>query len=337
MSVLSSTKQPSIVVLGGGTGTFMMLQSLKKLPVHLTAILTMVDDGGSNRVLRDQFGLLPTSGISQCIVALSKNGTLLRELFNYRYQQGDGIKGMRFGNLFIAAVTDILGSQKKAIKETLKLLNVDGDIIPISYDDVRLVATYENGMEVVGEHEIDEPQHDGKLRITDIKLRPPTSISQEAQQAIAQADFIIIGPGDFYTNTVPNFVVSGLPEALKKSRAAKIFVSNLMTKAGDSPGYTLKTFIQEIDKYYGLDGLDYVVVNSNQNYPASALAKYQKEQAEPIKDDLPPKEYKGVKILRGNLFGGQLHKKNKSDVLNRSILRHDPELFANFFAEHFLS
>lgn len=331
-----NSKQPSVVVLGGGTGTFMMLQALKKLPVQLTAILTMVDDGGSNRILRDQFGLLPTSGISQCIVALSKNNTLLRELFTYRYQQGNGIKGMRFGNLFIAAVTDILGSQKKAIEETLKLLNVEGDIIPISYDDVRLVATYENGLEVTGEHEIDEPEHDGKLQITNVKLQPSTSISDDAREAMLKADYIVIGPGDFYTNTVPNFVVDGVPQALKQSSAKKIFVSNLMTKYGDTYGYTLKTFMDEIDKYYGIDGLDYVIINSNQDYPQAAIDSYRQQQSVPIEDDLPKEKYQNVTLLRGNLFGGEVHQKSQADVLNRSILRHDPQLFAQFFAENFL-
>lgn len=330
-----STK-PSVVVLGGGTGTYMMLQALKRLPVNLTAILTMVDDGGSNKILRDQFGLLPTSGITQCIAALSENETLLRELFTYRYQQGEGIKGMRFGNLFLAAVTDILGSQKKAIKETLSLLNVKGNVIPISYDDVRLVATYEDGTEVIGEHEIDEPKHDGSLAITDLKLQPATQLNPEAKEAILHADFIIIGPGDFYTNTVPNFVVEGVPAALKASSAKKIFVSNLMTKYGDTHGFSLSTFLEKIDHYYGLDGLDYVIYNSNQNYPTAALEQYQKQHAEPVKNDIDNGQYQGVTILQGNLYAGDMHQKAAADKLNRSILRHDPVLFSNFFEENFL-
>lgn len=328
-------QKPSVVVLGGGTGTFMMLQALKRLPVDLTAILTMVDDGGSNRVLRDEFGLLPTSGISQCIVALSENPSLLRELFNYRYKQGNGLSGMRFGNLFIAALTDILGSQKDAIAETVKLLQVKGQILPISYDDVRLVATYEDGTEVVGEHEIDEPKHDGKLRIVNLRTEPATSVTDEASQAIMSADYIIIGPGDFYTNTAANFVVKGLKEVLLKSPAIKLFVSNLMTKSGDTYGYTLQTFMAELDKYYSLNDLDFVVVNSNTDYPAEALELYQDKQSVPVADDIG-EEYQSVKVLRADLFGGQLHRQAEGDSLNRSILRHDPDKFARFFEEQFL-
>jgi len=333
---MSSKQKPSVVVLGGGTGTFMMLQALKRLPIQLSAVLTMVDDGGSNRKLRDEFGLLPTSGITQCIVALSENTSLLRELFNYRYHQGDGITGMRFGNLFLAALTDILGSQKQAIDETTKLLQVKGKIFPVSYDDVRLVATYEDGSTVVGEHLIDEPKHDGKLHISQLKLEPETTISAEARQAILEADYIVIGPGDFYTNTAANFVVKGVNEALKQSPGKKMFVTNLMTKLGDTYGYTLQTFMAEVDKYYGLDGLDYVLVNNNTDYPQQAIDLYQTQDSEPIKDDLPQDEYRGVKVLRGDFFGGKMHAKAEADELNRSILRHDPTKFAQFFEEQFL-
>ncbi|MCD8484649.1 YvcK family protein [Candidatus Woesebacteria bacterium] len=191
---------PKVAVLGGGTGTFMMLLALKQLPVEITAILTMVDDGGSNRVLRDQFGLLPSSGITQCIVALSENQSLLRELMSYRFHQGEGLSGMRFGNLFIAAITDIVGSQKQAIEEAKKLLQVKGNILPISYDDVRLVAKYEDGSEIRGEHSIDEPDdaHDGTMKIVDLRTEPEATLSEDARQAILEADFVIFGPGDLY-------------------------------------------------------------------------------------------------------------------------------------------
>jgi uncharacterized cofD-like protein len=330
-------QRPSVVVLGGGTGTFMMLTALKRLPVDLTAILTMVDDGGSNKVLRDQFGLLPTSGIRQAVVALSDDESLLRELFNYRFHQGEGIRGMTFGNLFLAALTDIVGSQKQAIEETQKLLRVRGKIFPISYDDVRLVATYEDGSEAVGEHLIDEPTHTDPKRIVSLRTEPPAKLSAEAQQAIEQADFVIIGPGDFFTNTVANFVVAGLPEALKRSQAKKIFVGNLMTKFGETPGFALTDFLAEIDRYYGLDGLDFAVVNNNQAYPAEALALYAREKAVPVRDDVEGEQYQGVKIIRGDLLADQVFGPAKGDSVARSILRHDAEKFARLFSERFLA
>jgi uncharacterized cofD-like protein len=332
-----ATKNPSVVVLGGGTGTFMMLQALKRLPVDLTAVLTMVDDGGSNRMLRDQFGLLPTSGVSQCIVALSEDDTVLRELFNYRFHQGEGISGMRFGNLFMAAVTDIVGSQKEAIQETQRLLRVKGKILPVSFDDVRLVATYEDGSEVVGEHEIDEPKHDGKLKITGLRTEPKARLDESAKQAIAQADYIVMGPGDFFTNTIANFAVEGVNEALLASPAKKIFVTNLMTKFGETYEFTLQTFLDQIDHYYDLDGLDYVIINNNLGYPEDALQKYKEQNSIPVEDDITGDTYKNVQLLRADLVSTATYKKAKGDNLNRSILRHSPRKFAEFFQEKFLA
>lgn len=329
-------KRPSVVVLGGGTGTFMMLLSLKRLSVDLTAILTMVDDGGSNKVLRDQFGLLPTSGIRQCIVALSENDTLLRELFNYRFSKGDGISGMTFGNLFMAAMSDITGSQRRGIEETMKLLQVKGNVLPISYDDVRLVATYEDGREVIGEHLIDEPLHTEALRITHLRTEPRAKISDEAYQAILGADYCIIGPGDFYTNTVANFVVEGACEALQASQAQKIFVTNLMTKPSETPGFTLQTFLDELEHYYGLRGLQHVVVNSNQNFPSQAIEQYARYNSVPVRDDVSGNEYQHVRIHRQDLLAEQVFGTVAGDTLARSMVRHDPEKFATFFQSTFL-
>lgn len=329
-------KRPSVVVLGGGTGTFMMLTALKRLPVDLTAILTMVDDGGSNKILRDQFGLLPTSGIRQAVVALSEDESMLRELFNYRFHQGEGIKGMTFGNLFMAALTDIVGSQKQAIEETQNLLRVKGKILPVSYDNVRLVATYEDGTQAFGEHLIDEPTHTEPKRIIKLRTEPPARLSVEAEQAITGADFVIIGPGDFFTNTVANFVVAGLPEALRRSKAKKIFVANLMTKFGETPNFGLSDFLDNLDHFYGLDGLDYVVVNNNLDIPEEALALYAREKAQPVRDDVPTEDYKGVRIIRADLLADQIFGPAKGDAVARSILRHDAEKFASLFAEKFL-
>ena len=149
-----------IVVIGGGTGTFTVLSGLKKIPnLDISVIVSMMDSGGSNRVIRDEFGMLPTSDIRQCILALASNNSdkTIRELFNYRYTQGTGISGMTFGNLFMAALTDILKSQKEAIDETSRILDVKGKVIPVTFDNSQLVATYDNGIQVLGEHFIDEP------------------------------------------------------------------------------------------------------------------------------------------------------------------------------------
>ncbi len=322
-------QQPSVVVLGGGTGTYTVLSSLRDKPVRLTALLTMVDDGGSNRVLRDEFGLLPASGVRQAMVALSRNRSLLRKLFMYRFHQGNGISGMTFGNLFIAAVADIVGSQQKAIEETCKLLSVKGKILPISTDDVRLVATYEDGTEVVGEHLIDEPAHDGKLKITGLHTQPQATISKEADEAIRNADFIILGPGDFFTNTIANMVVKGVPQALKESKGKIIFIGNLMTKYGETIGFTAKTFIEELLKFIPAERLSTILINSDTSFPTDALEIYAKEDSIPVADDLDTMQLpSSVQILRVPVLSHLEAETVKGDVLKRSIIRHDQDKLA---------
>src|SRR5512135_3794510 len=181
-----------VVVIGGGTGTFTVLSGLKKYPkLDLSVIVTMMDSGGSNRIIRDEFGLLPTSDLRQCIVALSseKPSEIVRELFTYRYNQGTGISGMTFGNLFLAALTDIYGSQEKAIEKTCEFLDVQGKIIPVTFDNTNLVARYDNGKQVLGEHFIDEPDSDLCLhRIVELSVFPPAKANEKAITEIDNAD-----------------------------------------------------------------------------------------------------------------------------------------------------
>jgi uncharacterized cofD-like protein len=315
---------PKIVIVGGGTGSFVVASGLRKHPVDVTVILTMVDDGGSNKTIRDEFGLLPTSGVRQAIVALSENHTVLRKLFTYRYDKGGaGLTGMTFANLFMAAMADIMGSQQRGIEETCKLLNVKGTILPISYDNVRLAATYENGTQVIGEHEIDEPSHDGTLRITKLETQPATILSDAAKKALLEADLIILGPGDFYTNTIANLVVKEMPETLEKTAGKLAFITNLMTKYGETYNFTLKDFIADVSKYISLDLFDYILINNNTNYPTEALELYKKEQAIPVKDDLEQVDVPNATILREDLLSRVVSKKEKGDALTRSMIRHD--------------
>ncbi len=325
----TKVKVPSVVVIGGGTGTYTVLTGLRGLPVSITALLTMVDDGGSNKVLRDEFGLLPTSGVRLAMVALAKEQSLLRELFLYRFHQGTGISGMTFGNLFLAAVADITGSQKEAIEKTCHLLSVEGKVLPISWDDVQLVARYAGGHEVIGEHKIDEPQHTGGLRITKLSTIPKAKISKESKEAIMAADLIVLGPGDFYTNTVANLVVSGVVDALKKTKAKIVFVMNLMTKYSEAFNYQASDYLLDLDKYLPLTHLDFVVLNSDANLPQDAVKRYQQEKDIPVIDDLRTMEFpKNLKIMRKQLLSQEEAKREKGDKLKRSMIRHDSHKLA---------
>ncbi len=316
------TTQKHIVCIGGGTGTFVALKGLKHSVHHISAIVAMSDSGGSNKRIRDEFGLLPTSDLRQCLVALSdENGGagVLRKLFMYRFEKGKGISGMTFGNLFMAALSDILGSQKEAIRATGKVLRIQGTVIPVSFTDTNLVAEYENGTTLTEEHLIDEPPHDGTVKITNVYLKPRAMANPEALEAIAIADLIVLGPGDLYTSVIPNLLVEGISKAIVASKAKKVYVVNLMTKFGQTYGFTAADHLRAVEQYIGAS-VDAVIVNTAP-LQKQALAVYAKYHEFPVADDLTPAA--SLKILRANVASGQVAAKSKSDVLVRSLIRHD--------------
>jgi uncharacterized cofD-like protein len=317
-----------VVLIGGGTGTYTVLQGLKSYPeLELSAVVTMADDGGSNKVLRDEFGLLPTSGVRQCMVAMSSNEGLLRQLFSYRYYHGIGISGMTFGNLFMAAASDILGGEREAIRATAKLLGVSGKILPVSYDTVSLLATYEDGTEVLGEHLIDEAGVKvGDTRIASLRTIPKTTIDKEAKEAILSADMIVIGPGDLYGNTIANLAVGGVSEAIVASPARVVFVMNLMTKRGESPGYSAQDYLDDLGKYLPLSRVDVVLINTDTTIDELVREKYAQENAELVRDNLSEKN--GYKVVRAELLAHGEVLLIKGDKTVRSMVRHDPAKLA---------
>lgn len=315
-------QKKKIVCIGGGTGTFVTLRGLKDYPCHLTAIVTMSDSGGSNKRIRDEFGLLPTSDIRQCFVALSdehKGAGLLRQLFMYRFEKGTGISGMTFGNLFMAALSDILGSQKEAISQTGRVLRIHGRVVPVSFTNTNLFARYEDGHTLTEEHLIDEPPHDGKMRIMKVSLKPKALPNPDALKAIAEADLIVLGPGDLYTSLIPNFLVSGIPAALAKTKAKKVYVLNLMTKYGQTYNFSASDHIKIIESYLK-SSIDYVIINTR-TYPKVAQTMYARYNEFPVADDL--KDKTRYRVLRRDVASSQITKKIKSDALVRSFIRHD--------------
>lgn len=311
----------NIVCIGGGTGTFVVLKGLKNSGHRISAIVSMSDSGGSNKRIRDEFGLLPTSDLRQCLVALSdENGGvgLLRKLFMYRFDKGEGISGMTFGNLFMAALTDILGSQKEAIKQTGQVLRIHGSVIPVTLTDTNLVATYEDGSMLHEEHDIDEPDHDGTLRITNLSLKPDAQANPDALDAIANADMIVLGPGDIYTSVIPNLLVSGISEAISKSNATIVYIMNLMTKFGQTYGYSASDHVDAFERY--IPGkITHVIVN-NVPIPEEAITLYAKSNEEPVIDNLTHTTYT---VVRRDVMSRYLVEKQKSDTLIRSLIRHD--------------
>lgn len=319
-------KNNKVVAIGGGTGTFTLLTGLKKYEdLDISAIVTMADDGGSNKVLRDEFGLLPTSGIRQAIIALSRDVTLLRKLFEYRFYRGIGISGMTFGNLFIAAVSDILGSQKEAIEETCKILGVRGHILPVSYEKTSLVATYQDGTEVLGEHYIDVSNPKvAKQKIINLRTIPKIKIDEGAKAAILHADIIIIGPGDLYTNTIANLIVSGVSDAIEASMAKVVFVMNLMSRMGETYQYKASDYLSDLSSYIRPDRIDYVILNQETSPSPAVLKKYADEGSSPVDDDLGT-IWHTAKVIRARMRASHRPEKVKGDTLLRSMVRHDPE------------
>ncbi|MEF8847170.1 MAG: gluconeogenesis factor YvcK family protein [Candidatus Paceibacterota bacterium] len=296
-----------IAVIGGGTGIYSVLTGLKKHPVDISAIVTMADSGGSTGVLREEFGILPPGDIRRALVALSESEELLCDLFTYRFKKGN-IEGHSFGNLFLTALSKLEGDFQQGIQQAMKLLNVKGKVIPVTTEDVDLFAELENGQVIEGEANIDTPQHDASLKIEKVFLKPEAEINPRAEQALKDANAIIIGPGDLYTSIIPNLLVKGVPEAIKASKADKFYICNLMTKHGETHGFSASDFVNTIKDYLEGD-VDYVLVN-NKRPSSERIEEYEQEGAEFV--DSPG--LKGpFKIIKEDLIRGS------------GYIRHDPE------------
>src|ERR1035437_8639171 len=235
---------------------FVVLSGLKKYNVELAAIITMMDSGGSSGKLRDELGVLPPGDVRQCLVALAKSSKLLREMFNYRFDEG-GLKGHTFGNIFLSTLTTTTGSMKMAIEEVGKILRIQGRVIPVTYNKSDLCIELEDGSIIEGETHIDEVEsREQRARIIRAFLKPEAKANPDAIEAIKDADAIIIGPGDLYTSIIPNLLVKGIQPAIKASKGKKIYVLNLMTKYGQTTRHTAKDHVKDLEQYVGDDQLD---------------------------------------------------------------------------------
>jgi len=322
-------KKLKIVVIGGGTGTFVALSGLKRYPVDLSAIITMMDSGGSSGRLRDELGVLPPGDVRQCLVALAKSSRLLREMFNYRFESG-GLKGHTFGNIFLSTLTKTTGSMKKAIEEVGKILRIQGRVVPVTYAKSDLCVKLADGKVIEGETHIDEVENrEKRAKIVRAFLKPQISANPDAKEAIKEADIIVIGPGDLYTSIIPNLLVKGISAAIKQSKAQKIYVLNLMTKYGQTTSYTAKDHIDDLIKYLGEDVLDTILVNTK-TPSKETLAWYEDYDEHPVKDDLKTEI---PVVIRKNLLKDVMMGNDSSDNLRRSIIRHNSEKLAETIME----
>jgi uncharacterized cofD-like protein len=269
-----------VVVIGGGTGNFSILSGLKLYkPLDLTAIVSMTDDGGSTGLLRNEFGILPPGDVRQCMVALSEESELIQRLFQHRFS--GSLVNHSFGNLFHLALSEITGDEEKAILEMSRILKISGRVVPVTLEHVGLRATLEDGTVVHGESNIDLPKHNPNLKISRLSIDPEPIPNPKAIQAIKEAECIIISPGDLYTSTLPNFLIPGIRKALRESPAFIIYVCNLMTKKGETTGYTAADHVRAIHIHMDGRRINFVVVNSME--PRAEVAEaYAKEESYPV-------------------------------------------------------
>ena len=317
-----------IAVVGGGTGSFTLLSALKSHTKQLAAIVNMVDDGGSTGILRDELGTLPPGDVRQCLVALS-DSPKIRDLFNYRFEEGT-FGGHPFGNIFLTALEKMTGSFSEAVNTASEILRINGIVIPATLDDVRLKMEWSKGSVILhGERVIGADYFKYDPRRAILSLVPSATANPMAVTAIEKADMVVIAPGDLYSSLGPLLIIDGIAAALKKTNAICIYVSNLVTKKGQTEGFTVSDHAKEIERFVGAPFLDYVIYNK-QNPTKIVAKKYKQENAFLVKVDKKNLDKASYAPVPGE-FLGEMVAKNKSDTLlnKRSLIRHDASSVAN--------
>jgi uncharacterized cofD-like protein len=298
-----------VVAIGGGTGLSTLLRGLRRhvispgqdapeagLISDLAALVTVTDDGGSSGRLRKDFNMLPPGDLRNCMVALSEEEDLLVRLFGYRFRKGDALKGHNFGNLFVAALTEITGDFAHAIQLASKILATRGRIYPVTTANATLVARMDDGSLVRGETKITA----SRKRIVELMLDPPDAAPlPEALEAIERADLISVGPGSLYTSLITNLLVQGLPAALARAQGVRVYICNLMSQANESLGLTASQHIERIYEHTRAPIFDYALVNT-EAFSAETLARYAAEGASPILPDIERIEELGVRVITGD-------------------------------------
>ena len=317
-----------IVVIGGGTGLSTLLRGLKHYSSNLTAVVTMTDDGGSSGLLQQQLpgGILPPGDIRNCLVALADEEGRMQDLFQYRFATRDGkdgLSGHSFGNLLIAALTDITGDFEKAIEATSDILAIRGRVLPSTTESVVLVGEMADGREITGESRI----ADDDAAIVRIKLCPENAIPlPQVLTAIRQADVIVLGPGSVFTSVVPNLLVTDLARAVQESRALRVYICNVMTQRGETDGFTASDHLKAIDDHVesvlpaGSKVVDCVLVNTARP-SAETLERYARAGSEFVEPDVDKIESRGYKTVKGKFMSEKNYVRHDADALAAAIMK----------------
>lgn len=298
----------NVVVMGGGTGLSVLLRGLKDYTSNITAIVTVADDGGSSGRLREEFDVLPPGDIRNCLVALADAEPLMSKLFQFRFQEGEHLKGHSFGNLFITAMSKVTGDFEQAVKESSKVLAIRGKVIPSTLSKIKLVAEHQNGDVTKGESKIPEK----KTPIQKVYLEPrDCEATEEAMEAIREADVIVLGPGSLYTSIMPNLLINGIFQEVSRSRVLKIYICNVMTQAGETDGYKASDHLKAIVRHTTPEIVNACIINTAR-VPDRLLEKYKEENAVPVEPDRDTIRKMGYKVIGANIIDTE------------EVVRHDP-------------
>ncbi|MEW6724716.1 MAG: YvcK family protein [Bacillota bacterium] len=307
---------PRLVTIGGGTGLSTLLRGLKEHTSNITAVVTVTDNGGSSGRLRDALGIPAVGDIRNCLVALADTERLMEELFQYRFGGQSELAGHSFGNLFLAALTDVTGNLELAVRESSKILSIRGRVLPSTLDDAVLEAEFDDGSQVRGELEI--VSRTGRIR--EIRMVPPDCRPlPETMAAIAEADAIILGPGSLYTSVIPNLLVPGVAEAISRSKALVIYVVNVMTQPGETVGYGAMDHVQAVAEYLRPAAIDYVVVNTSP-INRRLLERYRAEGASVVRPQVGEIEQLGIKVFRGPVASAGDYVRHDPGRLARAVI-----------------
>lgn len=322
--IIQFAKNPAdglkIVVIGGGTGLSTLLRGLKLYSNNLTAIVTVADNGGSSGMLREDMGILPPGDIRNCILALADTEPLMSDLFNFRFKNGR-LRGQNFGNLLIAAMNEVSGNFTEAVRNVSKVLAVKGRVLPVSLNNIQIVAHLRDRSEIVGEYEIGHRQATAENPIEEIIMLPEGAKAlPEAIEALKSADVIVIGPGSLYTSIIPNLLFREICQAITASRAVKIHVSNIMTQPAETMGYDAARHLAAILQHAHLENargfIDYVIV-SNAWIAPELIERYQLQSAVPVNANLESVRQLGTTVIEAPLA-----------CVSNGVIRHDHTVLA---------
>ncbi|MDO4536147.1 MAG: YvcK family protein [Clostridium perfringens] len=314
-------KGPKIVVIGGGTGLSTMLRGLKSYTSNITAIVTVGDDGGGSGVLREDLGILPPGDIRNCILALARTEPLMEELLQYRFKDGR-LKNQSFGNLFLAAMDGISDNFEDAVQKMSSVLAVKGKVLPVTLENMILEAELENGNKVIGESIIGEEVIEQNSKIKRLKILPEDAKAlEDAILAIEDADAIVLGPGSLYTSILPNLLVKDITRSIKKSKALKLYICNIMTQPGETQKFSVSDHLKVLFDHCGRDIIDCVIANEQSIHP-DLKDKYYAEGSDIVNLDVDELEKLGVDVVKDDLT-----------EIQKTYVRHNAKKLAKIIIE----